>query len=212
MSAKLAIAAVALLGACRTARVETGPGPGPGAQPAPLPTANAIPAGTLMTVELDQTLSTKRSRVGDRFTARVTTPLVAADGRVVVPRGAVVSGTVTGLDDSDHLGDIAAIRIYFDRLMLRGRTYPFEAEVVDTDVRLEPEDRRRIAERAALGAAAGAALGAIISGGELEEILLGGALGAGLGTIISLGVGDVEAALPAGSAMTLRTTRTVRLR
>jgi len=210
MSAKLVAAALALLGAvaCRMARVETGPG----GQPAPLPTAGAIPAGTRMTVELDQTLSTERSRVGDRFTARVTTPLVAADGQVVVPRGAVVSGTITGLDDSDHLGDIAAIRIHFDRLTVRGRTYPFEAEVVDTDVRLEEEDRRRIAERAALGAAAGAALGAIISGGKLEEILVGGALGAGVGTIIALGVGDLEAELPARSRMTLRTTRAVRLR
>src|SRR5690606_14037452 len=136
-------------------------------------------------------------------------PLIARDGQVIVPRGAVVTGVITGLDDSDHIGDQAAIRVDFERLNIRGRSYPFSAEVVDADV--EVGDPSRIAERAGIGAAAGAALGAII-GADLEDILVGGALGAGAGTIISLGLGDVEAELPAGTDMTLRTRRDISLR
>jgi hypothetical protein len=47
--------------------------------------------------------------------------------------------------------------------------------------------------------------GLIIDGG-LAGTLLGGALGAGAGTIISLGTGDVDATIPAGHTMTIRTT------
>lgn len=195
------------LGACRTAEVETDDTIG--AHPAP-PTADYMPAGTLLEVELDQTIGTDESNVGDRFTATVTRPVIAQTGQVVVPEGAKVSGVITGLDESDNIGDQAAIRINFDRLTTyQGRTYPFSADVVDTDVELEDEVEQA-AVGAAVGAVAGAALGAVI-GGELEDILIGGALGAGAGTIISLGVGGVDAELPRGTDMTLRTTRPVDL-
>lgn len=197
------------LGACRSGELESGLRGSAQAAPPP-PSAGAVPAGTLVAVRLDQTLSTRRNRVGDRFTATVTQPLVAHNGQIVIPAGAIVTGVVTGVDDSDHLGDQAAIRVDFERIGFRGRSHRFEGEVVDTEIELEDEEER-IAERAAIGAVAGAALGAIV-GGELKDILIGGALGAGVGTIISLGVGDVEAELPAGSEMTLRTTEAISLR
>ncbi|HEX7120713.1 MAG TPA: hypothetical protein VF212_18110 [Longimicrobiales bacterium] len=206
-SLKTAAALALALGACRSAEVETGPAVG--VQPAP-PTADAIPAGTLMEVELNQTIGTEENRVGDRFTATVTRPLVAQNGQVVVPQGALVHGVVTGLDDSDHLGDQAAIRVNFERITFQGRSYPFAAEVVDTDVETR-RDGDAAVTGAVTGAIAGAALGAVI-GGDLEDILIGGALGAGAGTIISLGIGDVEAELPAGTDLALRTTRSISLR
>lgn len=206
-SAALGVAALIVLGGCRSAEVETGPGPG--AQPAP-PTADALPAGSILEVELNQTIGTNESRVGERFTATVTEPIVARNGQVVVPRGSTVSGVVTGLDPSERIGDQAAIRVNFDRIAIRGTSYPFSAEVVDTDVELEGEVERGVTG-AAIGAVAGAALGAII-GGDAADILIGGALGAGAGTIISLGIGQVDAKLPAGTDMTLRTTRNISLR
>jgi hypothetical protein len=203
----LTAASLLVLAACGGARVE----PEPGIQPAPLPSANYVPAGTVMNVRLQQTLSAKDSRVGQRFNTTVIDPLVTADGRTVVPAGAIVSGVVTGVDPSTRPGDIAAIRVNFDRLQVNGRSYPFGASVIDTEPALDP-DEKRILERAAVGAAAGAVLGAIITGGDLEGILVGGALGAGAGTIISLGLGDMEPELERGSVLTLRTTRPVQLR
>ncbi len=205
---KTALVLPLVLGACRSVEVQSGPPTG--AQPAPPPTADAIPAGTLLRAELNQPIGTERNRVGDRFTATVTRPLVAQNGQTVVPEGALIHGVVTGLDDSDHLGDQAAIRVDFERITFQGRSYPFEAEVVDTDVRLR-RDGDAAVSGAVTGAVVGAALGAII-GGDLRDILIGGALGAGAGTIISLGIGDVEAELPAGTALTLRTTQPISLR
>ena len=74
------------------------------------------------------------------------------------------------------------------------------------------DTRSETLKKAGIGAAAGAVLGAVLSGGELDKILVGGALGAAAGTVISLGTGDVEGVLPAGTRMTLQTTRTVALR
>ncbi|HEX6941261.1 MAG TPA: hypothetical protein VF158_17830 [Longimicrobiales bacterium] len=207
MHRKIAAGLLLALGACRSAEVVSERPVG--AQPAPA-TADAIPAGTLLQVELNQSIGTERNRVGDRFTATVTRPLVAQNGQVVVPEGALVHGVITGLDDSDHLGDQAAIRVDFQRITFQGRSYPFSAEVVDTDVETK-RDGEAAVTGAVTGAIAGAALGAVI-GGELRDILIGGALGAGAGTIISLGIGDVEAELPAGTDMALRTTRSISLR
>lgn len=202
VAAALAVA----LGGCRGAEVEGEPD----VQPAPRPpTADVIPAGTLFEVDLNQTIGTDRNQVGDRFTATVREPLIAQDGQVVVPRGATVHGVITGLDDSDRIGDQAAIRVDFERITFDGSSHPFRAAVIDTDVELDDETER-LAERAAIGAAAGAVLGGII-GGDLEDILVGGALGAGAGTVISLGLGSVDAELPRGTDMTLRTTRTIEL-
>lgn len=197
------------LGACSTTRaVEVEPGPvRPGPQP---PTAAALPAGTMLTVQLDQNLSTDRSRVGERFTATVTEPLVAQSGEVAVPRGSRVSGVITGLSPSANARQPAAVRLNFDRLEVRGRSHPFAADVVETNVRAR-YDERRIARDAGIGALAGAGLGAVL-GGSLRDALIGGALGAGVGSIISLGFGTVDAEIPAGSVMTLQTTQQVSLR
>jgi len=193
------------LGACRGAIVETAPSPG--VQPAP-PTADMLPAGSQMRVNINQALSTETSRVGDRFTATVTQPIVAQNGQTVIPAGAVVHGSVTGLAQGRRLGDQAAIRVNFDQITFGNQTYPFSADVIEADVQATGQP---VGQHAAIGAAAGAVLGAVIGGG-LRDILIGGALGAGAGTVISLGLGDVDARLPAGTPMTLQTTSHVYIR
>jgi hypothetical protein len=139
--------------------------------------------------------------------------VVAQNGATVVPSGARIHGRVTGLDNSDHAGEPAAIKVEFDRISMRGTSYPFNAKVTATNLQTRVGDTRsETLRKAGVGAAAGAVLGAVLSGGDLEKILLGGALGAAAGTVISLGGGDVEAVLPAGTRMTLQATQTVALR
>jgi hypothetical protein len=55
-------------------------------------------------------------------------------------------------------------------------------------------------------------LGAVIGDADLKNILAGAAIGAAAGTVISMGASDVEAVLPAGSELTLRSTEMVSLR
>lgn len=200
-----ATAAVVLLTGCRTASIQSdtaAPAPPPGAA------AAVVPTGTQLVVELDETLTTKSNRVGDRFTATVKED-VRVGSNVVAPAGSKVAGIITGVDDSDRIGDQAAMRLAFESITVNGRVHAFNAEIMEVDVDLT--DRARVGdvrEKAGIGAAAGAVLGAVI-GGSLKDILVGGVLGAGAGTIVSLGLGDVEAALPAGTDITLRTTQQV---
>ena len=199
----LALVALTAIGGCRSAAVETA-GDLPAIAPAPA-TADYIPVGPQLQVSIDRTLSTATTRVGDRFVATVETPVVARNGEVAVPRGARVHGVVTGLDPSDHIGDQAAIRVAFESIEIDGKRHPLSAAVTDADPNMPRATNGDLRRDIGIGAAAGAALGAIM-GGDLSDILGGAILGAASGTIISLGTGTVDAALPAGSRMTLRTT------
>lgn len=175
--------------------------------------ARSLPSGTTLDVRLDQEIGTKSSKVGDTFTATVTNPVVAQNGATAVPAGSKVQGKITGLDNSDRVGEPAAIKIDFERLVVGGTSHPFYAKVTATNLETRGADTRsETLKKAGIGAAAGAVLGAVLSGGDLDKILLGGAIGAAAGTVISLGVGDVEGVLPAGTTMQLQTTRTVALR
>ena len=203
----LCVSLVAISG-CRTGTVESADAPDPAPAAA---TASYVPTGTPLEVELRETLDTRDTRVGQAFTATLEQAVVTASGAVVLPRGALVTGRVTGLDRSDRIGDQAAIRLDFDGIAFSGRSYPLSAVVTEARVEMEGDaGGRDVAERAAIGAAAGAALGAILSG-DLKGVVTGAIIGAGAGTIISLGTGEVDAALPAGSKLMLRTTRPIRL-
>jgi hypothetical protein len=193
---------------CRTAQVENEGTDTTGEYTTQrLPSADAIPSGTELRVELNQKLSTETTSEGDEFSATLLDPLVTEDGETVVPAGAMVRGEVTGLKESEEMGDQAAIRLHVQEISFDGETYELPAEIVQTEVETD-RDKSDIGTGAAVGGVAGAALGAII-GKNVGGALLGGAIGAGAGTLVSLGVGSADAELPAGSEMILRTTRTI---
>jgi len=170
------------------------------------------PAGSVVTVSLDQQVGTKASKVGDTFSATVVDPIVAGNGQTVVPAGAKVYGKVTGLQDSNNAGQKAAIRLDFEKININGVERPFEANITATQLQTQGQDTKdETLKKAGIGAAAGAVLGAVIGGGDVSKILGGAAIGAAAGTVISLGTGEVEAVLPAGSKMTLQTTQQVTL-
>lgn len=207
--AGIAVAVLAAAGCARTAQVESGGD----VVSTPLPTStSSIPVGTSLEVQLDQELGTESSRVGDAFTATVVEPVNTTDGDVVVPKGAVVHGTVTGLHASEHAGDQAAIKLDFDTLTINGQAYAFDAKITSTNLETQGDTREETLKKAGVGAAAGAVLGAILGDASLGKIALGGLLGAAAGTAISLGAGEVQAVLPKGTNMTVQSTEMVALR
>jgi hypothetical protein len=204
------MAGLLLAGCARQATVESAGDVAISASPTD---SRSLPSGTTLDVKLDQEIGTKSSKVGDSFSATVTNAVVAQNGTTAVPAGSKVYGKVTGLDNSDRVGEPAAIRIDFERIVVNGTSHPLYAKVTATNLETRGGDTRdETLKKAGIGAAAGAVLGAILSGGDLDKILIGGAIGAAAGTVISLGVGDVEGVLPAGTSMQLQTTRTVGLR
>lgn len=209
--AVVGLASLAAVACQRSATVESTGSVEPSVSAVP-DNANSIPTGTTLHLTLNQELGTESSKVGDTFTATVATALRAQNGALVVPEGAIVHGRVTALKESDNATEQAAIRLDFDRININGRDYPLQARIEQADVKQEGESRNETIKKAGIGAAAGAVLGAIIGEGDLGKILGGAAIGAAAGTVVSLGMGDVNASLPAGTDLTIRTTSAVQLR
>jgi hypothetical protein len=206
--------AVAVLAALTAAGCATAPAPADApatapTQPAapPPPNANAIPAGTVLTVRLAQELNTTTTRSGDIFTVTVQEPLVATNNQTVIAEGSVITGMVTGVGATGE--GQAAIRVNFLRISLDGVSHPLSARVLDT---APPEGTLPTASREeATETEAGAVLGVVV-GGDLRTALVGGFLGAGAGTIVSLGRGDVEPVLPERTLLRIQTRDRIDLR
>ena len=206
----LTVLAAALLGACASAPANGGADADPANLPPPPPLSrDVLPRGTEIEVLLNDTLDAEDARVGDRFSASVRTPLSTAAGVEVLPAGSVVTGLVTGVDDSDHAGDPAYLRINFIRLTVGEANHPFAAEIIDTDLAARAGVQVEDAEDSeAVGAVAGAVIGAVI-GGDLLTALEGASLGAGAGSVIALGT--TSTVLPAGTLLRIRTTANISL-
>jgi hypothetical protein len=89
------------------------------------PNASRLPVGTEIEVKTNQALG-KDSRVGSEFSMRVDDPVKAQNGETAVPEGAMVYGHISGLN-MNH--DPAVIRLDFDKLVVNGKSHPFNAQV-----------------------------------------------------------------------------------
>ena len=193
---------------CSTARTPGGASTTPAPpEPVPPPTTTMVPKGTELRVQLNDTLSSERSKVGDRFTVTVPDTLFTPSHQVVIPAGATITGLVTGVNDSDHAGDQAYIRLNLVRLTMGKANFPFAAEIVGTQ--LTTQQTGDDLKDTAINAGAGV-LGAIMSG-DLKTAAEAAQLGAGAGTIISLGATGREEVLPAGTTFRIRTAASVSL-
>jgi hypothetical protein len=148
----------------------------------PEPKTVTIPAGTLLTVRIDQTLSSETSESGDNFRATLDTPIVI-DGYVIAERGARAQGRVVEVDRGGRVRGTASMSLELvsvtssDGQRIRVETASFARQA----------ERSRSRDAAKIGAAAGigAAIGAIAGGGK------GAAIGAGVGA--AAGTGGVMA-------------------
>jgi hypothetical protein len=158
--------------------------------PAPVEPAEAVvPAGTRILLELVNSLNTGKSREGDHVYLRTVVP-VAAGGRIVIPTGSTVAGTITASKPSKGKRDLY---IRFDSLSLTdGTTFDLrsrpdggkEGKVAgQTD---GPKEARTVATGAGIGASVGSIAGA--AGGHAGAGAgIGGLAGAaaGLGSVLS---------------------------
>ncbi len=168
-----------------------------------------VPSGTNLRVRLNNDLSSKDSRVGDRFTTTVVNPTRYEN--------ATVTGHISSIKKSGTVKGRTTMTLAFDSIELpEGRRAPLRGQViriydrdsgrVDEEGRVESGSRGKQAiKRGGIGAAAGAIIGGIAGGGKGAAIglILGGAGGAG-----SLAVqGSKELKLESGTEMLVRVTR-----
>ncbi|MDT8437215.1 MAG: hypothetical protein RRA92_10730 [Gemmatimonadota bacterium] len=170
-----------------------------------------IPAGTQFEVRTTQRLSSDDSRVGERFTGILESDIVA-EGRVVVRRGARLTGEVTAAGkrriDGEERNVIAVQPVEME---VNGMRLPVDARVTRA-VTEEESNRSTLGDVAIVGGgvAAGALLGGLIGNGT-SATLIGAALGGVAGTVVMATTKNHEAVMPENSVMTVRLERSLRI-
>jgi hypothetical protein len=94
-----------------------------------VPTAVSVPAGTPISVRLRQPLSSETARAGQTFTAVLDEPLVA-HGVTVVPRGAVVTGSVLAVRRSGTMRSGGILQLALDSVQSDGKQVPIQTSSV----------------------------------------------------------------------------------
>lgn len=84
-----------------------------------------VQAGTVFQVKLDEAIDTYYTPPGTPLTATVQAPIVAQDGRVVVPAGAKVRGTLASVGTPD----MPVIRVQLGRIDSAAGAIPLHAAV-----------------------------------------------------------------------------------
>lgn len=171
-----------------------------------------IPAGTELRVRLDNRLSSKDSRPGDRFTATVVGPSNYEGSRVFGHVGTIrKSGRVEGRTSMSLIFD--SIQTGEGRRgVMRGQVLRVYAPDDDSEKKVDEEGSvesssrgKQTLKRGGIGAAAGAVLGGILGGGKGAAVglIIGGAAGAG-----SIAIeGSKELELDSGTEILVRVTR-----
>src|SRR5208337_1843727 len=92
-------------------------------QPPPAPVSVSIPAGTTLTIRIDQHISVKTSHAGDTFSGEVVNPVLADNNSVLVPKGAQVGGVVDVAHRRGHFQGRSLLELRLTSLTLDGRQY-----------------------------------------------------------------------------------------
>jgi hypothetical protein len=109
-------------GAPASAPAATAPAPLP---PPPPPPPTVIPAGTTITVTLDQTVNSQTANNGDPFAASLAVPLTS--GTVVaLPVGTKVGGTIVTAQSAGKFKGNALLQLVIDSVRINGTRYPMQ--------------------------------------------------------------------------------------
>lgn len=209
MYTRLSIAALLFTALPVLAQEEAAP------QSAPAPEFTVI-TGTKVPLSLINSISTKHSAEGDSVYLETAFPVVV-NGRIVIPVGSNVQGTVTQIKKPGRVKGRGELYIRFDSLILpNGVTRDFRARMGGMDAggsgKLDPAegkvtsegnkggDVKTVGETAASGASLGGIVGSV-AGHTGMGIGIGAAAGAAAGLIGVLATRGPDAILPRGTTV-----------
>ncbi len=175
-----------------------------------------IPTGTKVPLSMINSVSTKTAGEGDRIYLETVFPILAS-GRIVIPPGSYVAGTVTEVKRPGRVRGRGELYVRFDSLTLpNGTTRDFRARLGSLDGRASETldknegkvkgegdkagDVKTIAEAAAIGAGAGG-LGGAAAGHPIMGAGIGAAAGATAGLMYVLLSRGPDAVLAKGTTM-----------
>ncbi|MGH9722906.1 MAG: hypothetical protein ACRD8O_22070 [Bryobacteraceae bacterium] len=163
----------------------------------PKPGEHTVQTGTKIPLSLINSVSTKHSAAGERVYLETVFPIMVS-GRIVIPPGSYVAGTITQVKRPGRVKGRGEIFLRFDSLTLpNGVTRDFRARVGSIDGRASEEfdrtegkiksegnksgDARTVGEAAAAGVSVG-----VIAGGASGHYGMGAGIGAAAGAAAGL--------------------------
>jgi hypothetical protein len=167
----------------------------PAPPPAPRPDVR-IPAGTPLVIRINQHISVKTSRAGDRFSGEIQEPVVDQNNRILIPRGAPVEGVIDEAHRRGHFKGSSILELRLVSLSLNGVRYPLDTNDLS---RTKKGKGKRSAAFIGGGAGAGMLIGGIASGGV--GLLAGGLAGGGAGALAGGLTGNRDIEIPAESVV-----------
>jgi len=169
------------------------------------PAALVIPAGTSITIRLQNALSSRYSVPGQRFEAVLDEPIVI-NNRVVVPTGALVSGHVTSARRSGRLRHPGELGLTLDSVTIGDRSLPVQTSSV---VARGGSHKKRNLAWIGGGTGGGALIGALAAGGK--GALIGSGIGAAAGTTTAFLSGKKDVGFSAERRLRFRLNHEVSL-
>jgi type IV secretion system protein VirB10 len=194
-------------------------------QPGPDAGELTVRLGTHIALSLRNGLDTRHTHEGDRVYLETIQP-VAVDGRIVIPRGSYVNGTVTESKPAHGVKGKGEMYIRFDSLLLpNGVSRDFHSRLASADSSARGQvdsqegkvtgerdgsgDARTVATGGGIGAGVGAIAGSA-AGHALGGVGIGAGVGAGVGLATILHDKRPEAVLPRGTIVEMILDRDLR--
>jgi hypothetical protein len=164
-----------------------------------------VPAGSAILVTLDQSVSSKDARTGQKLDGTVANDVIV-DGKVAVPKGSRAQLSVADVQASGRLSTPARLWLKIDSIEVKGHSY-------STSTRWSGQTGPNHNERNVVAIGGGTGVGALIGGlaGGGKGALIGAAVGAGAGTAGAAATGKKDVAFPAETKLRFVTTKPVRV-
>ncbi len=158
-----------------------------------------ISADSVISLQVDTSLTTKTARIEDRVEAR-TIRDVQVDGDTAIPAGSLALASVTLVEPGGKIKERARLGIRFHTVVLAdGAEVPIQTETI---YRVGRPPSKSSGAKIGGAATAGAILGAIFGG--RRGAVIGGAAGAAGGTAATMAGDPNPATISAGTSVTIR--------
>jgi outer membrane lipoprotein SlyB len=159
-----------------------------------------IPSGTEVQVRVVENLSSATARMGDIFHGTLDEPIIVG-GKQLFPKGADVTGTVTGVHASGRLSDPGELSLVLNTISSGG--IASSVTVQPLQIKGESHTKSNVT-KAGGGAVLGAIIGGLAGGGKGAAI--GAGAGAAAGTGAAAATGKREAVLQSEAVVKFVTT------
>jgi len=175
-----------------------GAAPPPPGAPVITPLDVEVPAGSRLAIRVDQRISVKTWRTGDRFSGEVVEPVMVGNS-IAIPGGTHVGGVVDEAHRRGHFKGRSVLGLRLTSLELNGQQYDLDTR---DNVRSKKGKGKRSSAFIGGGAGAGMLVGGLATGGV--GLVVGGLVGGGGGALLGGLTGNRDLVIPAESVVSFK--------